>query len=259
LQSLEPAARKLVSNKRLCTLFGDDVFGGVMNNLFKICKHHGQLKQNDILNRKNKRSLECGICAKLRDKKKYEKIFLKTKDFIGPIWIKKKCTRHGDLEVKDIRLDIKSGRLSCKICNNTSRKRTLEKYILNDKTIKTLTCLRHGKLEIDMLYIRKGGWPVCKTCHYEESHLKKYGLNKEKYMEILFSQNNVCKICGLDESTNRPDSKKPRRLSVDHCHETGRIRGILCSSCNIMIGKAKDNPNILIAAANYLKIQGEKI
>ena len=229
-----------------------------MDQLFKICKKHGQLNSKDILKRKNRKSLECRICNKLSYKKKNEKKIEKMKNFIGPILLQYNCNKHGELKENEIYYNIKYGSLSCRICRNSSRKVTLERYKANDKTVKTMICKRHGELNINSMYIIKGGWPICKTCHYEVQHLRKYGLTIACYENLLNLQNNLCKICGSKETTNRPDSKNPRRLSVDHCHKTGRVRGILCSSCNNMIGYSKDSSKILRAAALYLEEHGGK-
>ena len=51
------------------------------------------------------------------------------------------------------------------------------------------------------------------------------------------------------------NKKGIKRLAVDHCHKTGKIRGLLCSTCNLMIGNAYDNPEILRSGANYLEAQ----
>lgn len=65
------------------------------------------------------------------------------------------------------------------------------------------------------------------------------------YDVILKSQNGTCKICKM------PPMGK--RLSVDHCHIGQFIRGLICQNCNLLLGYAKDNPNILQAAIKYLQ------
>lgn len=77
--------------------------------------------------------------------------------------------------------------------------------------------------------------------------LKQYGLTPEDYAARLEAQGRVCAICNAD----RPHSKYD--WSVDHCHQTNRVRGILCGRCNLMLGHAKDNPTVLRAAALYLE------
>ena len=82
---------------------------------------------------------------------------------------------------------------------------------------------------------------------------KKYGINLEEYNELLESQNHVCLICGKSENHIHNKTKKKTDLAVDHCHDTGKIRGLLCTNCNIGIGYFKNNPELLITAADYLK------
>jgi hypothetical protein len=76
---------------------------------------------------------------------------------------------------------------------------------------------------------------------------RKYGIEPDQYEELLIKQGGVCAICEQPES--QPDRKS---LSVDHCHRTHRIRGLLCSRCNTGIGKFNDDPGLLMRAAKYL-------
>lgn len=79
---------------------------------------------------------------------------------------------------------------------------------------------------------------------------KKYDLSLEEYFSLLEGQKNRCAICENSFS----DSLK-RRLNVDHCHETGKVRGLLCFNCNTALGKFNDDINLLINALNYLQIR----
>ncbi len=77
------------------------------------------------------------------------------------------------------------------------------------------------------------------------SYLKsEYGITIKDYFSILNEQNECCAICG-----NRTDAK---RLAVDHCHKTGKVRGLLCSNCNLGLGCFKDDKNNLKKAIDYL-------
>lgn len=78
--------------------------------------------------------------------------------------------------------------------------------------------------------------------------LKWYGLTPEWYEEKLKEQDNRCAICGIYH-----EEIKRKRLDVDHCHNSGRIRGLLCNRCNTGIGQLKDNKEILQNAISYLK------
>jgi hypothetical protein len=78
--------------------------------------------------------------------------------------------------------------------------------------------------------------------------VRDYGISIEDYEEMLAEQNGVCLICG-----SKPGTKRSKRLHVDHCHTTGRVRGLLCQKCNHMLGLAGDNPEVLRIAASYLE------
>jgi len=71
----------------------------------------------------------------------------------------------------------------------------------------------------------------------------------EQYKAILKKQNNGCAICGKAESAIHQG--EPRRLAIDHCHDSKGIRGLLCVKCNIGIGQFCDNPKLLQKAALY--------
>lgn len=80
---------------------------------------------------------------------------------------------------------------------------------------------------------------------------KYYGITLQEY-EVLFNQQaGCCAICGGKETTNSQDGA-PRRMPVDHCHRTGRIRGLLCTQCNRGLGMFGDDRARLLAAAEYL-------
>jgi len=91
---------------------------------------------------------------------------------------------------------------------------------------------------------------------YVNSHLKrKYGINFDDYFLMYEAQNKSCKICKKPELRRNHKKKREQLLPlfVDHCHETGKVRGLLCSKCNSGIGMFEDNIESLIAAISYLK------
>ena len=95
----------------------------------------------------------------------------------------------------------------------------------------------------------------CKSCHYARTkepakwaQIKKlYGIDRADYEQMMKEQRGVCKICGTTEADHR------KFLSVDHDHKTGQVRGLLCHSCNIGLGKFRDNENLLKLAIVYLQ------
>jgi hypothetical protein len=72
------------------------------------------------------------------------------------------------------------------------------------------------------------------------------GIEKEEYLKILSIQDNKCAICKLDIKNFN------KNLSVDHCHNTNLVRGLLCTKCNIGLGYFNDNIELLSSAMNYL-------
>lgn len=78
-----------------------------------------------------------------------------------------------------------------------------------------------------------------------------YGLTLDDYNRMLAEQNGVCAICKQPErATIKGGGLRP--LAVDHCHKTGKVRGLLCMHCNQALGKFNDNPGILASAISYL-------
>jgi len=116
------------------------------------------------------------------------------------------------------------------------------------------TCKTCGDTKDDTEFRKHRG--SCKKCcrkkgrAYETPEQKKdyslrskYGITLAQYEQMLEEQRGQCYICCSEE-----------KLFVDHCHSTGRVRGLLCHHCNLILGHAFDNPSILRLAANYLEI-----
>jgi hypothetical protein len=112
----------------------------------------------------------------------------------------------------------------------------------------------------------------CKTCskkrrkeHYTENReellsnrrFRSYGLSKDEYNEMLDNQGNTCAICKRKEWTRATITDNIMALSVDHCHVTGNVRGLLCRACNLALGQFEDNIKTLNKAIKYLEQAGE--
>lgn len=95
----------------------------------------------------------------------------------------------------------------------------------------------------------------CKSCTkqaaksgFKDWKLRKYyGITAEQFRTIHDSQKGLCAIC------NRPNVTDKQALSVDHCHKTLKIRGLLCANCNRGLGLFQDNPMLMERAADYIK------
>ena len=105
----------------------------------------------------------------------------------------------------------------------------------------------------------KEGRNKCVDCRKEENRLRRvgdlqrerrlkyyYGITIADYDNMMETQKGVCKLCqGLDGT-------RWERLAVDHCHKTGKVRGLLCDKCNRGLGQLNDDPNLVLKAYNYL-------
>jgi hypothetical protein len=95
--------------------------------------------------------------------------------------------------------------------------------------------------------------PDKKQHHYKQTadlcRFKKLGVTSEQFYEKLSLQQGLCQIC--KEPMDR--SVWIRRPCQDHDHETGKIRDVLCSQCNLLLGNARDNKEILVSAIQYLQ------
>ena len=84
----------------------------------------------------------------------------------------------------------------------------------------------------------------------DKERQRKFGITRNEYVELFNKQNGKCAICHKEETATRNGVVKS--LAVDHCHSSGRIRGLLCSDCNTGIGKFKDDIKVLHNAIQYL-------
>lgn len=86
----------------------------------------------------------------------------------------------------------------------------------------------------------------------KESHMKHrlkqlYGITRDDYNNMLDAQDNCCAICKTHKDT------LTRALAVDHCHDTGNVRGLLCNRCNRALGQFEDDIELLKAAVSYMR------
>lgn len=88
-------------------------------------------------------------------------------------------------------------------------------------------------------------WRLRKTC-------RKYSMTLEDYDVLHEAQGYVCAICEKPETRLGSLSGEVQRLSIDHCHRTGRIRGLLCAKCNLGIGHFEDDVPRLKRIVEYL-------
>lgn len=102
-----------------------------------------------------------------------------------------------------------------------------------------------GRPANEVKIYNSSGLDICFDCKKERNLQREHSLSLDEYDKIFDKQNGVCAICG-----NPPEKK---RLAVDHCHRTGKIRGLLCTRCNIGLDYFKDSIFNLASAIKYLE------
>ncbi len=91
----------------------------------------------------------------------------------------------------------------------------------------------------------------CKTCCIDANLRREYGINIAQYNQIFDKQKGQCFGCHSLPTI--------QRLCVDHCHKTGRVRGLLCSTCNTILGQTKDREENLILGISVVSKEKRKL
>ena len=165
-----------------------------------------------------------------------------------------------DIELNDENYTYKSSKKQGKkICDSCLRERSKRYYAKNhEKILEKFRTYYVMNLKNDEQYNAKNR-KKCKQNYiknrekYKDRALKRiYGITLDDLKKMLELQEYRCKICGaeLELASGRKNKKTP---FVDHDHKTGRIRGVLCYSCNLVLGSAHDDPGILENAIEYLR------
>ena len=85
---------------------------------------------------------------------------------------------------------------------------------------------------------------------------KVYGVNIQDFHNLLIWQHGVCAICGREAKKAK---SRHGQLVIDHDHKTGRVRGLLCSNCNVALGLFQENIDVLLSAQTYLLDSCDKL
>lgn len=110
---------------------------------------------------------------------------------------------------------------------------------------KSCGCLQFRKGEDSPAY--KHGRSHTKEYDTERHMKRAYGIDFEGYSYLIEKHNGVCAIC-----RKSPPNHYKKRLCIDHCHTTGKIRGLLCDDCNTAIGLLQDSTELMSNAIHYL-------
>ena len=131
--------------------------------------------------------------------------------------------------------------------------------------LKPVKCSQCGETDRTKFYVNKKGYKttsMCRECHKKQCMVRwhartpvekqatrvkaMYGLEPEQYKEMHKAQQGKCAICNEEPKTKRG-------LHVDHDHETGKVRGLLCHGCNVALGSFKESVTLLNKAVEYLR------
>ena len=102
---------------------------------------------------------------------------------------------------------------------------------------------------------------TCRRCETENDRTnarrrditRRYGLSQFEYLKLYYRQNGCCGICKRHLKTHGQWAERKNVANVDHDHETGKVRGLLCTDCNRAVGMLLNNEQILLGALAYLK------
>lgn len=156
----------------------------------------------------------------------------------------------------------------CKDCRNSynnewrRRKNTDNETYIRENLLKSnqnicVSCKSIKPLEAfrKSIHVKTGYLNTCKAClKVREKNIKlklAYNINLDEFNLLLKKQNNTCAICKTDFQI--------KDICVDHCHKTGKVRGLLCHPCNRSIGMLKERKDVLYSAIRYLKLAQNKL
>jgi hypothetical protein len=133
----------------------------------------------------------------------------------------------------------------CQIDRNTTRRR--DKGV-KERVYRTTQERKDLKRQYDETYNREHREQIA---HSGRKRL--YGITAEEYERKLADQGGVCAACRQPETRKAPKSKTIAPLHVDHDHATGQVRGLLCHRCNMALGYAREDPDVLRSLATYVE------
>lgn len=114
---------------------------------------------------------------------------------------------------------------------------------------------------------RYGVRSCCKKCRANQEKERRKSIGKKHYRVLsIASTYNVskeeakklseiknCQICNIEFTINKKNTRSATGQSIDHCHQTGKVRGVICSGCNLALGHARDNIDVLKSMILYLE------
>lgn len=152
--------------------------------------------------------------------------------------------------------------MSTKICSVCNQEKSLDNFYLRNKKTPDKYVATCKTCTVKLNYAgRNHKHDKAYKAQYHKNHrfkkwqrdLKKlYGLSVDQYNSKLEAQHSLCAICNKAESVKDKRTGKTRTLAVDHCHKTSKVRALLCSKCNLLLGLLHDDFSILKSVESYL-------
>jgi len=206
-----------------------------MMDIVKVCKYHGDLTEEDVYKSKSSTSnlgfhYKCKKCVNDRSEQRV-------------------CNIHGI-----IHQEIRKANGRCKLCHRESanKKRNENREWFNEKQkIKRESNPEQTSIYYKQQYIKKR--ELLGQKYNDARRAERFKITLDYYYNMILSQENKCDICGQNETRKKRKSDEIEVLCVDHDHATGKVRSLLCHSCNLGLGAFKDDQVRLQSAITYLK------
>lgn len=217
------------------------------DEVVKICINCGPRTKEQVRFRKTRKEIICKACDSLRQKERRS---------ADPV----KAKAHGD-KYRYVSRPEDTTEMRCSKCETIKPINLFNKHMIKIRYPYCISCRReatnrHHSSEENKERHKK--WyaeqyePTARDLYY----MRKYGITLHEYQKMSILQNDLCKIClQPDKTILREDGAV--HLVVDHCHDSGKIRGLLCRSCNLGLGFFADSPSVLEKAIAYLKMHGK--
>lgn len=201
-----------------------------MFDIIKSCKKHGALTIDDVYIRNTTKRIDCKFCNK-----EYK---LKQR-LMNPDKFKEHGRKYRYIEI--------SSDINSRICSGCKKELFKDNFTCSDWNLRHPYCKGcRSKANYKSKIRNKDTYEQYRVKAAESSrrsYLKKtWGISLEEFNELRDSQDGLCAICKISTDT----------FHIDHNHQTGKIRSLLCSNCNRGIGYLKESSIILYAAIEYL-------
>lgn len=135
----------------------------------------------------------------------------------------------------------------CKKCNEEKSILDFSKGKGYKDGIRPYCIICRREYEVQSYHTHKHKKPYNYEYHRNNKLKSTYGISYEEYLTMLELQQGGCAICGTTNTGKR------KAFAVDHNHDTGKVRGLLCSNCNTGIGNLKEDEGIMLRAIEYLR------